>query len=410
VSGLTSLQSAYDAKEGIPFHWQVDYEFTYAGTDAFYELNINSFETSAWPTGGQAVRVLTDPTGRPTRQASSERARGTWIFIYPRGTEAPQTLSLQVSLRAVVFETAQARSIARPLVGATHTRFRFDNVPAQCGEPVNAADAGRPIVSPDRNLTATPTLPSRLLRVPSLAGGTVMPPPGVAADSVRYAWRVGMIWSLAEGVHADYTQAVLWFGEALRRQNEQSDFSLQPQIRAALQELGNNDIGRLQKAGQRAAVGNNWTYARFYFHRAALQGDTQSMASLGYTYGKDGTPVPALERYWCLRAFAAARAGKNQHDLDAVNYFCPKEILHATLSARERADNEVSIARAERKAEDNKADLEATAQLVNALLTSRSTGSQEGPSIENVVDRRTGGFLRSQVSGGYIDSAREKLD
>ena len=148
--------------------------------------------------------------------------------------------------------------------------------------------------------------------------------------------------------------------------------------------------------GQSYSSQNQWEFARFYFGRAAHLGDVQGMAALGWVYGERFND-PALEVYWCRKAFLKARAAKKDFEIDAVNYFCPLQSFSALMTAKERAANQISINRAKATSGEIQRKAEDMAKLVFFLTASGEGHPQHGEDPREFARRKNGDYR--QASG-----------
>ena len=146
--------------------------------------------------------------------------------------------------------------------------------------------------------------------------------------------------------------------------------------------------------GQFESARGNWPRARAYFAAAAAQGDVQGMAALGYTYGKDVPQAvnPERERYWCAQAYAGALRSKINHELEAVNFFCPKPLIASlTKTDAERRRNAAASARADAEYQANKAKATAAARaMISSAVAEglRPSGGGEDGLAEHEFDKK----------------------
>lgn len=390
---LTGFQGV--AAGGIRGFWVIDYEAT-AYVDRAYGFSVSFMGSRAQDSNGGAWGSMRAPQAESRGLTpAGEAVRGQVIYIsYESNGSGIATMSPR--LAASVTAPGQ-----RVLDGYNRgANLDFPPIPANCTDrPLAGAArvaAGRPVTGLIR--------PRQILRegVASLnaRGGTV-----------REAVQIGFIWSYGEGVHPDFEQGLAWYREAERRQGLRHDLSMQNEIRLMLANYAETDVERLFNRGIAALARNGWQESLYFFGRAAELGNAQAMAALGYVYG-EGRLNPRMQFFWCRRSFLAARASRREHDLDAVNHFCPVITFADVMTARERAANPASIARARAKSGAIRREHDAMAALarqwwreavIEGLTDSSDSGGGggSGPAADRAYARGQGDRPSPLRSGLY---------
>jgi len=320
---------------GIRGYWYVDYTVerfdrtTFAFGDSFMNNRADDSNGHAW----QSMDNRNRDDHALVPAGGIGRAQAIYISYETDGSDV-KTLSpvLDFSMQVPATDlpaSMRANSITYPAGRAT---IRFPYLPANCSDAPHVASAPAPAAS--AALILPRQFPMKDVDMLNAASG-----------SVKEAVQAGYIWSMGEGVPLDFTQGKAWFDEAVRRQEASRDFSFRNSIDEMLSQYRIGDVEQLFNKGTHALLTTQWDEAVFYFGRGAAMGNPQAMAALGYAFG-DGRGNPALGVYWCRKAFLAARATRQEHDLDGVNHFCPAASFDDLMTPAERRANPASIARA----------------------------------------------------------------
>lgn len=343
---------------GIRGFWYVTYTVqrldrtTYSFGDSFMNNRANDSAGREWQSMDNRNRdndemIPAGGTGRAEAIYISYETDGTGVTtispVLDFSMQVPDT-SLPAGLNTRNFTTRSG--------GAT---IRFPFIPVNCNDTPNPA-------APARAAALAPIAMAALIlprQFPMKGVDMLNAPKG----SVKEAVQAGYIWSLGEGVPLDFEQGKAWFDEAMRRQEASRDYSLQNSIAEMLSQYRITNVEQLFNKGIRGLMTNRWDDAVFYFGRGADLGNPQAMAALGYSFA-DGQGNPALGVYWCRKGFLAARATRQQHDLDGVNHFCPTASFDDLMTPAERRANPASIARAAAESAALKRQFDAQVALV----------------------------------------------
>jgi hypothetical protein len=313
---------------GLPQWWQVEFEVERRGGG---NLRVESDHRS---TGAG------DGTGRPWQAYDVSAMRQLALPAAPRAIAMinrinvgplPARLDLQLG---VVARSADGQPRSMWQVDDSRRVVRFAGLPLTCLDapappvpvPAAAVDLRRPVQTAGPGVSAA------------------KPAAGTLREAVYNAW----VYSFGNGVMPDFEQAKAWLREAQRREAATGDTSSFYLIRNELAAFGQTDRASVLLDGLNVLRSNGWVAARYHFGIGATLGDPQAMAALGYVWG-DGFKNPAQMIYYCRAGFLAARASRVEHELDAVNHFCPTGAFDDLMTPAERRANPASIARAAAK-------------------------------------------------------------
>lgn len=323
--------------------WVLDYEVIPYGNQPYTFSNSFMGSGAVDDKGARWGTIDMERNRRRTQEPGGTPTRRTATFISYESGPYPTTMAPKLATRINYASTN--RFPTGDMVGA----FSFPAIPGVCSDEGsgNAAIAAGGPTAPGAATPAAQPAASGLIRPRQVVKAGISPI-NATAGSVREAVQIGFVWSYGEGVHPDFEQGLAWYREAARRQAQKRDFTMQNEIALMLRNYENRNVINLYEQGRRAMIRNGWQEALYFFGRAAELGNAQAMAALSYVYG-EGRANPRMQIYWCREAFEAARASRAEHDLDAVNHFCPVGAFQDMMTPAERRANPASIARARAK-------------------------------------------------------------
>ena len=392
ISGAGSINNQWVRASDVKGTWRIEYEMTNLSA---YELNMNDGTTANIAIGPNGTKWGGVGEGdirgdmRPYPSGATKHAHITMLLYSGEPLTGMMKGRIPVTLATTDYRVTPFRD---PYLGAPDNHITanldFSDLPTDCADEPTP----RRLEPDDIAVAANGTKPV----IPRQSPGTYAVHFTAEPGTTKYAAQAGFIWAYEQGVYPDYEQALAWYQEADRRQKLLKDFSYERDIARMIEALQLNDVGQMLTRGQSYSSQNQWEFARFYFGRAAHLGDVQGMAALGWVYGERFND-PALEVYWCRKAFLKARAAKKDFEIDAVNYFCPLQSFSALMTAKERAANQISINRAKATSGEIQRKAEDMAKLVFFLTASGDGHPQHGEDPREFARRKNGDYR--QASG-----------